>query len=91
MKKALFSLVLIMSVIVSFAAVSVRYQNKDSKTHTFKVKIEGRTTEVTFKPGTSNVTVQGNAKECVIFCDCGEVKVKAGDELEIKNGCIKVK
>jgi len=91
MKKSILSLVLIMSVIVSFAAVSVRYQNKDSKSHTFKVKIEGRTTEVTFDKGTSNVTIQGNAKECIIYCECGEVKVKAGDELEIKDGCIKVK
>lgn len=93
MKKVFLSLVLVFAVIVSsFAAVTVRYYNKDSKTHTFKVKIDGSTKEVKFNSSTtSSVTIQGGATECIIICECGEVKVKAGDNIEIKDGCIKVK
>ncbi len=93
MKKALFTFVLLFAVTLStLAAVTVRYHNKDSQNHTFKVKIEGRTSEIKFNSSTTgSTTVQGNSTECIIITSCGEVKVKAGDTIEIKNGCITVK
>ncbi len=73
------------------AAVTVRYYNKDSKDHVFKVKISGSTRIVEFGSSrTSSVTIQGGASECVIHCECGDVKVKGGDHITIKNGCITV-
>jgi len=72
-------------------AVTLRYYNKDSKSHTFKVKMSGSTKEVKFDASkTSSVTIQGGSDDCVIICDCGEVKVKGGDHITIKNGCITV-
>lgn len=74
----------------SFAAVTIRYYNKDSKAHTFKVKIDGSMKEVTFDGSrTSTVTIQGGATECIIYTDCGEVKIKTDAHIEIKDGCIK--
>ncbi|TND10422.1 MAG: hypothetical protein FD123_64 [Bacteroidetes bacterium] len=76
--------------ISSFGAVTIRYYNKDSKSHTFKVKIDGSYKEVTFESSrTASVTIQGGARECIIYTDCGEVTVKADANIEIKNGCIK--
>jgi len=73
------------------AAVTLRYYNKDSKSYTFKVKIDGSTKEVTFNGSTTtSVTIQGGSTEAVISCACGDVKVKGGDNIEIKDGCIKV-
>ena len=93
MKKFVFTMILMLVFTVSsIAAVTLRYYNKDSKEYTFKVKMSGSTKEVKFnKSTTSSVTIQGNATECVIICECGEVKVKAGDKIEIKDGCITVK
>lgn len=74
------------------AAVTLRYYNKDSQSYTFKVKIDGSTKTVVFDASkTSSVTIQGGATEAVIGCACGDVKVKSGDNIEISNGCIKVK
>lgn len=74
-----------------FGALTIRYQNKDSKSSTFKVKIDGSTKEVTFDGSkTSSVTIQGGATEAVIITSCGEVKIKTGANIEIKDGCIKI-
>lgn len=74
------------------AAVTLRYYNKDSKSYTFKVKISGSSTTVTFDASkTSSVTIQGGSEEAIISCACGDVKVKQGDNVEIKDGCITVK
>ncbi|MEM7040269.1 MAG: hypothetical protein AAF570_25095 [Bacteroidota bacterium] len=73
------------------AAVTVRYYNKDSKTYKFKVKMSGSTKTVEFGSSrTSSVTIQGNAEECVVYTDCGEVTLRAGDKITIKDGCITV-
>lgn len=93
MKKRAFLTVAILTFAVfsAFSAVTIRYYNKDSKSHTFKVKIDGSTKEVTFDSSkTSNVTIQGGAKEVIIITSCGEIKVKDGDHIEIKDGCIKI-
>jgi hypothetical protein len=91
MKKILFtSLMLVAFSVASFAAVTIHYYNKDSKSHTFKVKIDGSYKEITFDASkTSDVTIQGGARECIIYTSCGEVTIKAGDKIEIVNGCIK--
>ncbi|MDX1652296.1 MAG: hypothetical protein R3277_07385 [Brumimicrobium sp.] len=93
MKRLILTSFFILAVVVStFAAVTIRYYNKDSKKHTFKVKMSGSTKEVVFDSSrTSSVTIQGNATECIIITDCGEVKVKSGDQIEIKDGCITIK
>lgn len=74
-----------------FAAVTLRYYNKDSKTHTFKVKISGSTKTVEFGSSrTASVTIQGGDEEAIIYTDCGEVKVHQGDNITIKDGCITI-
>jgi hypothetical protein len=74
------------------AAVSLRYYNKDSETHVFDVKIAGSSTKVEFGSSrTASVTIQGGSEEAIISCKCGDVKVKAGDNIEIEKGCVKVK
>jgi len=94
MKK--FLVVILLSFIVfgftSPNAVTLRYYNKDSQTHTFPVKIAGSSKSVTFEASrTSSVTIQGGSNEAVISCNCGDVKVSGGDNIEIKDGCITVK
>ncbi|MCD6066838.1 MAG: hypothetical protein K0S33_1664 [Bacteroidetes bacterium] len=75
----------------TFAAVTIRYYNKDSKSHTFDVKMDGSTKEVTFDASkTSSVTIQGGGKTCIIETSCGKVEVKDGANIEIKDGCIKI-
>ncbi|MCC6371543.1 MAG: hypothetical protein IT236_11110 [Bacteroidia bacterium] len=91
MKKSLFTLLAIGAFALNgFSAVTIRYYNKDSKSHTFKVKIDGSYKEVTFDASkTSDVTIQGGATECIIYTSCGEITIKAGDKIEIKDACIK--
>lgn len=73
-------------------SVYLRYYNKDSETHTFEVKIAGSTSKVEFGSSrTASVTIQGGSSSAVIKCKCGDVTVKDGDEIEIKDGCVKVK
>ena len=94
MMKKILSFLLVMLVFAGSvaAAVTLRYYNKDSKSYTFKVKIAGSSTTVVFDASkTSSVTIQGGSEEAVISCECGDVKVKQGDQIEIKNGCITVK
>lgn len=93
MKKFIaFSLALVMVIGTVSAAVTLRYYNKDSQSYTFKVKMDGSVKTVVFDASkTSSVTIQGGSEEAIISCACGDVKVKSGDNIEIVNGCIKVK
>jgi len=75
--------------VTSFSAVTVHFYNKDGKEVTMKVKIDGSYKEVTFSNSTADVTIQGGATECILYTKCGEVTIKAGDKLEIKDGCVK--
>ncbi len=89
-KLILTSIALVAFSMSAFSAVTIHYYNKDSKSHTFKVKIDGVVKEVTFDSSkTSDVTIQGGATECIIVTSCGEVSIKAGDKIEIKDGCFK--
>ncbi|MFN6946928.1 MAG: hypothetical protein ACK4ND_18430 [Cytophagaceae bacterium] len=79
-------------VYVANAAVSLRYYNKDSVTHVFSVKIGGSSSKVEFGSSrTASVTIQGGSEEAIISCNCGDVKVRQGDSIEISNGCITIK
>jgi len=93
--KKLLSVLMLLFLCVSMslqAAVTLRYYNKDSKSHTMKVAMSGSSKEVTFESSrTSSVTIQGSATEAVIETDHGKVTVKDGDKIEIKDGKITVK
>lgn len=76
---------------IADAAVSLRYQNKDSEEHVFDVKIGGSSTTVKFaKSGTGSITIQGGSEEAEIKTDCGWVKVSDDDNITIKDGCITI-
>jgi hypothetical protein len=91
MKKIFISSMLVFALISPLSsAVTIHYYNRDSKSVTLKVKIDGSYKEVTFDPSkTADVTIQGGATECIIYTSCGEVTLKAGDKIEISGGCIK--
>ena len=75
----------------TFAAVSIRYYNKDSVDHKFSVKMNGSTKSVEFgKSRTATTTIQGSDKKALIMTKCGEIEVEDGARIEIKNGCIKI-
>ena len=75
----------------AFASVYIKYSNKDSQTHKFKVKKNGSTTTVEFRGSTTGAaTIQGSGDEAIIITKCGEVKIKTNAKIEIKNGCIKI-
>lgn len=93
MKRKLFLVCLSLFVFIQLAsaAVTLRYYNKDSKTHKFEVRIAGSTKTVEFGSSrTSSVTIQGGSEECIIYTKCGEVTVRQGDNITIKDGCITV-
>jgi hypothetical protein len=73
------------------SAFSVPYYNKDSKTYTFTVKINGSEREITFKGSTSGTAhCPPSADDCEIQSECGWVKVKNGQKVIIKDGCLKI-
>lgn len=83
---------LILTVSFMAASVTIRYYNKDSKTHTMRVKIAGSSKTVEFGSSrTATVTIQGGSSECVIETSCGSITVKDGATIEIVDGCIKIK
>ncbi len=93
MKKFLLTVVAFFMVVTFInAGVTIRYYNKDSKTHEMKVTIAGSTKTVEFGSSrTASVTIQGGSSECVIETSCGKVTVKDGAQIEIVDGCIKIK
>ena len=71
------------------SAYSVPYYNKDSKTYTFEVKINGSIREIEFKASTSGTAhCPPTADIAEIKSSCGWVKVKSGQKVVIKNGCL---
>lgn len=93
MKKTVFlTVVLLLSFISAsaFAAVTVRYYNKDSKSYTFNAKCSGSSYKVKFKGSTtSSTTIQGSGP-CVVKAG-NTVTLKGGEKIEIKNGKIIIK
>jgi len=72
-------------------AYSIPYYNRDSKTHTFEVKINGSKYEITFTSSTTGTaSCSPGADVAEINCACGWVTVKNGQKVEIKDGCVTV-
>ena len=92
MKKIAITAMLVLTFgINAFASVYIKYSNKDSQTHKFKVKKNGSTSMVEFRGSTTGAaTIQGSGDTAVIYTKCGEVKIKTNAKIEIKNGCIKI-
>lgn len=92
MKKSIvLTAALLFTAFTAFSAVTIRYYNKDSRTYTFTVNIDGSKKEVTFSSSTtSSVTIQGGARSCTIQTGCGAVTINDGANIEIKDGCIKI-
>ena len=73
------------------AGIYIKYYNKDSKNHEWKVKTCGSEKSVEFGSSrTSSVTIQSGCDEAVIYTDCGEITVHDGDKVTIKDGCITI-
>ena len=75
----------------AFAAVTVRYHNGDSEKHTFTAVCSGSHSSVTFDASTTgSATIQGSGP-CTVQHAGGEVSLKGGEQVEIKDGAITVK
>jgi hypothetical protein len=73
------------------AAVTVRYYNRDSRDHTWSAVCSGVKTHVTFgRSQTASVTIQGSGP-CTVRTDAGNVVLKGGEDLDIKDGRVQVK
>ena len=91
MKKLFATILLAFAINIGYAAVYIKYYNKDSKKHKMTVKMDGSTKTVKFSGSTTGaVTIQGSGKKCIIETACGKVEVNDGDKIEIKDGCIKI-
>lgn len=91
MKKVILSVGLLALLGVNaFASIYIKYYNKDSVKHTFKVKKDGQTMEVEFNASTSGATtIGGSGTKGVIETKCGNVEISDNSKIEIKDGCIK--
>ena len=75
----------------AFAAVTVRYYNKDSTAYTWDAVCSGTHLTVTFDSSrTSSTTIQGSGP-CTVKTDSGEVTLSDGANIEIKDGKITIK
>ncbi|GMU60980.1 MAG: hypothetical protein AMXMBFR34_27430 [Myxococcaceae bacterium] len=75
----------------AFAAVTVRYHNGDSKKHTFSAVCSGSKSQlVTDGNTTGSATIQGSGP-CKVTHAGGEVSLKGGENIDIKDGKISVK
>jgi hypothetical protein len=93
MKKAtiLVATILFIATTHIFGAITIRYSNKDSKSLVIKFTLDGNSKEVTFAAHkTSSVTIQSSSSKCYLETKCGEIELKDGDTIEIKDGCIKL-
>ena len=93
MKKisALFVLGMSLLPLTASAAVTVSYYNRDSKDATFGAVCSGSQYSVTFEHSrTSSVTIQGSAP-CTVKTPAGDVVLKGGENVEIKDGKLIVK
>ena len=91
MKKRLLTIVVLFFLTSIASAYSVPYYNKDSKSYTFEVKINGSTREITFDGSkTSTAHCPPGADYAEIKSECGWIKVKNGQKVLIKDGCITI-
>jgi hypothetical protein len=75
----------------AWAAVTVRYYNRDSQDHTWTAVCSGVRTSVTFgRNQTASVTIQGSGP-CTVQTDSGAVILRGGEDLDIQGGKVRVK
>lgn len=73
------------------AAATVRYYNRDSKKYEFEAVCSGSQTKAVFDGSTtSSYTIQGSPP-CKVKTPHGEVELKGGENIEIKDGKIIIK
>lgn len=73
------------------AAVTVQYYNRDSKKHEFVATCSGSKSKAVFDSSTtSSYTIQGSGP-CVVQTGGGDVTLKGGEKIEIKDGKIIIK
>lgn len=86
--KRIIATVAVLASMSSFAAVTVRYHNGDSKKHTFDALCSGSKYTVSFDASTtSSVTIQGSGP-CEVTHGGGKISLSGGENLEIKDGKI---
>lgn len=74
------------------AAVTVRYYNRDSKKYEFEATCSGSKSKAVFDGSTtSSYTIQGSGPCTVHTGSGGDVTLKDGQNIEIKDGKIVVK
>lgn len=72
-------------------AFTIRYYNKDSEKYTMEVRSNGSTQKIEFSGSTTgSASVQTSASEVEIKTECGWVKVKDGQKIIVKDGCITI-
>jgi hypothetical protein len=74
------------------AAITVDYENKDSKEYKWEAVCSGsKTSGVTFKGGTTSASsIQGSAP-CTVKTNGGDVVLTGGEKILIKDGKITIK
>lgn len=76
---------------LAWAAVTVRYHNGDSKDYQWEAVCHGSHYKVKFSHSTtSSATIQGSSP-CTVKTPAGDVVLKGGENIEIKNGKITIK
>lgn len=75
---------------VASAAVTVRYYNKDSKSYEWEAVCSGSKKTVKFGASrTASTTIQGSGP-CKVKTPHGEVTLKGGEKIRIKDGKITI-
>lgn len=75
----------------AFAYVTVSYYNKDSRKWSFDATCSGSRYTVVFDESrTSSTTIEGSGP-CTLKTPAGDVSLKDGDKIEIKDGKITIK
>lgn len=83
-------LAILLTSAMAWAAVTVRYYNKDSTDYTWKATCSGSSKEVKFKGSTtSSTTIQGSGP-CTVHTPNGDVVLKGGEKIRIKDATIEI-
>ena len=91
MKAILAALLVTLVCATAFAAVTVQYSNTDSTTYEWDAICGGSKYKVKFNSHTTSTTTIQGSSPCVIKTPAGDVTVKGGEKLDIKNGKITIK
>ena len=75
----------------AYAAVTVRYYNKDSRSYTWTAVCSGSKYKVPFDSTRTSSTPNQDSGPCIVHTGKGKVKLRGGEKIEIKNGKITIK